>query len=59
MKAKRRGFVEAAGGMTGMAAVLAIIVFWAWSNDVLFDLIGSHFVVLAFAAILAASILSG
>lgn len=49
----------ASGGNGAMALVLGIIVVWALSGGVLFELIGSQWVIMLFAAVLFASVVSG
>ncbi len=49
----------ASGGNAAMTLVLAGMVLWALSGGVLFELIGSQWVIMLFAAVLGASVISG
>lgn len=57
------GEVFAAGltseGTPAMALVLGIFAVWALSTGAFFELIGSQWVIMLFAAVLAASVISG
>lgn len=48
----------ASGGNGAMTLVLAVVVLWALSGGVLFELLSSQWVIMLFAAVLGASIVS-